>query len=173
MDIPAINRWADFWRYTVGVNVIPAVGVTKKPLVSWKEDKRGNWQIEPIPKELHDEWKQKGMFRTGMAVICGKVFHNEDKKDLYLCAIDCDNKKGIDVMHSKGIEYLSQQTLTEQHDNPNKAHFYFYTHTPMPKKSSDAVNFEIVQKMEKDEVPAIEMKVLKAAPFCPRSSLIT
>ena len=41
------------------------------------------------------------------------------------------------------------------HDNPNKAHFYFYTHTPMPKKSSDAVNFDIVQKMEKDEVPAI------------------
>ena len=28
----------------------------------------------------------------------------------------------------------------------------------MPKKSSDAVNFDIVQKMEKDEVPAIEMK---------------
>jgi hypothetical protein len=158
MDIPAINRWADFWRYTIGVNVIPAVGISKKPLVSWKEDKRGNWQIEPIPKELHDEWKQKGMFTSGMAVICGKIFHNEDKKDLYLCAIDTDNKKGIEVMHSKGIEYLSQQTLVEQHDNPDKAHFYFYTHTPMPKKSSDAVNFEIVQKMEKDEVPAIEMK---------------
>ena len=51
MDIPAINRWADFWRYTVGVNVIPAVGISKKPLVSWKEDKRGNWQIEPKLQE--------------------------------------------------------------------------------------------------------------------------
>ena len=103
-----------FLEIYIGVNVIPAVGVTKKPLVSWKEDKRGNWQIEPIPKEIHDEWKQKGMFRNGMAVICGKVFHNEDKKDLYLVHIDCDNNKGIDVMHSKGIEYLSHgQTLVE------------------------------------------------------------
>lgn len=158
MDLPTINRWADFWRNTIGMNVIPADCKSKKPLVSWKEDPRGNWQIDPIPKEIHDEWKTKGMFRQGMAIICGKIHHVEEKKNLYLCAIDCDNKKGIEVMHSKGIEYLAQQTLTEQHDNPNKAHFYFYTTKPMPKKSSDAVNFDMVQKMEKDEIPAIEMK---------------
>lgn len=158
MDIPAMNRWADYWRYTIGMNVIPADGKTKKPLVSWKEDPRGNWQIEPIPKEIHEEWKMKGMFRDGMAVVCGKVHHNQEKNNLYLCAVDCDNKKAIDVMHSNGIEYLSQKTLVEQHDNPNKAHFYFYTHKPMPKKSSDAVNFDMVEKMEKGEIPAIEMK---------------
>ena len=158
MDIPAINRWADFWRYKIGVNVIPADGVSKKPIVSWKGDPRGNWQIDPIPKEIHDEWKTKGMFRDGIAVVCGKIHHVEEKKHLYLCAIDCDNKKAIDVLHSNGIEYLAQRTLVEQHDNPNKAHFYFYTNRPMPKKSSDAVNFDMVQKMEKNEIPAIEMK---------------
>jgi len=158
MDIPAINRWADFWRYQVGVNVIPADSIKKKPLVSWQKDPRGNWQIEPIPEEIHNEWKSTGMFKTGMAMVCGKVFHNEEKKNLYVCAIDCDNRKGIEVLHSKGIEYLSQKTLVEQHDNPNKAHFYFYTTKPMQKKSSDAVNFDMVKKMDADEIPAIEVK---------------
>lgn len=158
MDLPAINRWADFWRYNVGLNVIPADSVKKKPLVSWQKDSRGNWQIEPIPDKIHNEWKTTGMFKTGMAIICGRVFHNKDKKDLYICAIDCDNKKAIDVLHSKGIDYLSQQTLVEQHDNPDKAHFYFYTTKPMQKKSSDAVNFDMVKKMDVNEIPAIEMK---------------
>ncbi len=158
MDIQTVNRWADFWRYNIGVNVIPADSVSKKPIVSWQKDPRGNWQLEPIPKEIHDEWKTKGSFKSGMAIICGKIHHNEEKKNLYLCAIDCDNKKGVESMHSKGIEYMSKKTLVEQHDNPEKAHFYFYTTKPMPKKSSDAVNFDMVQKMEKNEIPAIEMK---------------
>ena len=152
MNLHQINMWADFWRNNIGVNVIPAVSMNKKPLVSWKEDTRGNWQIDPIPQEIHNEWKSSGMFKSGMAVICGKVFRGENK-DMYLCAIDCDNKLAIDEM-TKDIIKTSEKTIVEQHiDDPNKAHFYFLTTRPMPKKSSD-----VIGKVKINKVPSIEMK---------------
>lgn len=157
MDLHQINRWADFWRNEIGVNVIPAVSINKKPLVSWKEDPRGNWQEEPIPQSLHDEWKNKGMFKSGMAIICGRVFRGKNEGK-YLCAIDCDNRLAIDEM-TKDLKRMSEKTIVEQHkDNPNKAHFYFYTTKPMPKKSSDTTSEKLSEKINDNEVPAIEMK---------------
>ena len=151
MDLHTINRWADFWRNDIGVNVIPAVSINKKPLVEWKEDTRGNWQTEPIPQEIHDSWKSSEMFKSGMAIICGKIFRGE-YKGKYLCAIDCDNRLAIDEM-TKDIKRMSEITIVEQHpDNLDKAHFYFLTNTPMQKKSSDSA------KNMGEEVPAIEMK---------------
>ncbi len=49
-----INEYADFWRYDIGVNVIPAETRKKLPLVKWAE-----WQDKPIPKELHGKWKSE------------------------------------------------------------------------------------------------------------------
>jgi hypothetical protein len=58
---------------------------------------------------------------------------------------------------TKDLERMSEKTIIEQHkDNPNKAHFYFYTTKPMPKKSSDTVSLS--EKINNNEVPAIEMK---------------
>ena len=154
-----INEWADFWRNEVGVNVIPANSITKKTFIKWKDDPRGNWQIQPIPQDIHDNWKNTDAFKDGLAVICGKVWHNESKKELYLCAIDADNQKGIDVLSEQGIGHIAKNTLVEQHPNTlDKAHFYFYTHKPMPKKSSDVVNLELLEKINKNEIPALEMK---------------
>ena len=153
-----INEWADFWRYDIGVNVIPANSINKKTWVSWKEDARGNWQIEPIPEYIHNDWKKNFTFKDGMAIICGKVHHNPERKGLYLCAVDCDNKKAIEVLTQKGIQVMAEKTLIEMHDNPNKAHFYFYTTKPIPKKSSDAVNLELLQKIQTNEIPALEVK---------------
>lgn len=153
-----INMWADFWRYEVGVNVIPADSVAKKTSVKWKDDPRGNWQIQPIPESIHDEWKKTFAFKDGMAIICGKVHHNKEKSGLFLCAIDADNKKAIDVFSRNKFDDLAQKTLVEMHDNPNKAHFYFYTRKPMPKKSSDAVTLDLLQKIQSNEIPALEMK---------------
>ena len=159
MDLKEINDWADFWRDHVGMNVIPADSINKTTSVSWKNDSRGNWQVDPIPKYIHDEWKESGAFKNGMAVICGLVHHNEKWKGKYLCAIDADNLKGIQCMSKRPITEIAQETLVEQHpDNPNKAHYYFYTTRPMPKKSSDAVNLELFEKMKSNEAPALEMK---------------
>ena len=50
------NEYADFWRYEIGVNVIPANSKQKIPLTKWTE-----YQNNPIPKEIHDEWKKENL----------------------------------------------------------------------------------------------------------------
>ena len=51
------NGWADFWRYKIGVNVIPADTRKKVTYESWSE-----WQDKPIPQELHNDWKAQNAF---------------------------------------------------------------------------------------------------------------
>lgn len=152
-----INQWADFWRNTIGVNVIPAVGKLKKPKVKWKDAEEGNWQFDPIPQSLHDEWKKTGAFKDGMAIVCGKVLHREDRKHLYLCALDMDNKMAISCV-TADIEKLAKSTIVEQHANKGTAHAYVYTTIPMFKKSSDSTNAKLQQQMNNNEIPAIELK---------------
>ncbi len=149
-----INEWADFWRDDVGVNVIPANTKYKKPIVAWTE-----WQDKPIPKELHEQWKREKIFENGMAIVVGKVWHNELKAGLYLCAVDCDNRKAIEEMMPKGVEHYAKQTLIELHpDDSTKCHFYCYTMKPVPKKSSDMVNPKQAQQLKNNEIPALEVK---------------
>ena len=97
------NQWADFWYYLKGVNVIPSHNLTKKPKIAWKK-----YQNEPVPEELFKEWKEKGMFEEGIAIICGKVFRS-DNQGLYLNAIDCDNKAGTDAMCPQGIKEIAKK----------------------------------------------------------------
>ena len=125
------NEWADFWRNDVGVNVIPANTAEKTTDILWTNDPRGNWQTEPIPQEVHDGWKNRGMFEKGMAIVCGQVFHNEQFKGMWLNAIDCDNKEGTNAMCPSGVEFIAKGTLVEQHANPDKCHIFFYTDKPL------------------------------------------
>lgn len=154
------NDWADFWRHLVGINAIPADTAKKKPLVSWSQ-----YQDEPIPESLHEQWKSTGAFSAGIAVILGKVWHNRQKEGLYLIGIDCDNAKAIEEICSRNeqiisLSQLAQWTLVEQHsDNLSKAHVLLYSHKPFPKKSSDS-NGQLNPKLNANEVPAIEVKGL-------------
>lgn len=125
------NDHADFFRHEVGVNVIPANSITKKPKVQWKDDPRGNWQTEPIPQEIHDDWKRRGMFDEGLANLCGQVFHNEQYKGMWLNVLDCDNKAGVDALCPTSVEHTAKGTLVERHANPEKCHIYFYTDKPL------------------------------------------
>lgn len=76
--LKTINDWADFWRYQIGVNVIPANTRKKETYESWKE-----WQDKPISEDLHNEWKKSGVFNNGLAIILGKVHHNRQKEGLF------------------------------------------------------------------------------------------
>jgi hypothetical protein len=80
------NGSADFWRYHIGVNVIPADTKNKVTYQRWSE-----WQDKAIPEELHNRWKAENAFSKGIAIIPGKVWHREDKKGLYFIFIDADN----------------------------------------------------------------------------------
>lgn len=136
----SINESADFWRYDIGVSVIPADTVNKKPLVTWSE-----WQDKPIPEDIHYQWKQQAAFSEGIAIMPGKVWHNEHKRHLYFTFIDADTQKAIDELCSisdkiSSVQELSKKFLVEQHkDNPQKAHVYFYSPIPFPKKNADSV----------------------------------
>lgn len=126
------NEYADYWRYNVGVNVIPAKSKEKIPLVKWSE-----FQDKPIPQKLHDEWKEQNKFDEGMAVICGKVHFNKEHEGKWLNGIDCDNKLGLDEMCPSGINNIASITVVEQHANKDKGHIYFYTSEPIKSKSGN------------------------------------
>ena len=117
------NGWADFWRYCIGVNVIPADTWNKRTFVEWKQ-----WQEQPIPEALHKEWKEKNAFKDGIAIIVGRVWHRADRLGYYLAAIDADNLKAMgELCMREGkrltLAELAQKTLVEQHpSNPDKAH---------------------------------------------------
>ena len=70
------NNWADYWRYFIGANVIPANTREKTVSVSWKE-----YQNNAISDEQHNKWKVGRAFDNGMAVIAGKIWHNSLRKD--------------------------------------------------------------------------------------------
>jgi hypothetical protein len=88
------NKWADYWRYDIGVNVIPADIKNKTIWITWSE-----WQDKPIPEELHNKWKSENAFSKGIAIILGIVWHNKQINKagllLYLDAIYADNLKAI------------------------------------------------------------------------------
>jgi len=153
------NRFADFWRYDIGVNVIPADTRHKITYIEWSQ-----WQDNPIHDELHNQWKEQNAFKNGMAVILGRVWHRPDLANYYLVGIDADNKKAIEEICNfnnkpKSIHETAAVTIVEQHnDNPNKAHFYFYTTRPIKGKSSD--QNRLSDKISANDVPAIEIKSL-------------
>lgn len=155
MSIDEINQWADHWRHTVGANVIPANTKSKKPLVTWTE-----WQHQPIPQTLHEQWKKTNAFSTGMAVICGKLWHSSKYKNLYLCAIDCDNALAVEeVTHGVSIDAFARDNLMEMHlDNTSKCHIYYLLKEPITSKGSVAVDKSMEEKIKLGMVPAIEIK---------------
>jgi hypothetical protein len=85
------NACADYWRYYVGVNTIPANTRKKVTYEPWSE-----YQSSPISEEQYKEWKIKGAFNNGIAIILGKVWHNKQRFGLYLNGIDLDNRKAIE-----------------------------------------------------------------------------
>ncbi|MGD9534538.1 MAG: hypothetical protein AB7V56_12315 [Candidatus Nitrosocosmicus sp.] len=158
-NVQSFNDWADFWRYVCGLNVIPANSRKKETYERWSQ-----WQNEGISEEQHKEWKQNNSFSNGIAIMSGKVWHKEELKDYYLCFFDLDNEKAIEevcnnVFRVKSIDELAQQTIVEQHlDNKSKAHVYFYTKHILKKKGSDVTKLK--DRIESNEIPAIEVKCL-------------
>lgn len=121
------NQWADYWRNKVGVNVIPNDSVNKKPRVEW-----GKWHSEPVPQQLHDEWKSSGMFELGMALAVGRAWHlnngNNESNKLFLVAIDCDNMNAVNYAMAS-LPFASM--ARESRGVAEKLHLYFYAREQM------------------------------------------
>jgi putative DNA primase/helicase len=156
---PQCNAYADYWRYYVGVNIIPAYSIGKKPSVEWKE-----YQNVPIPESIHEKWKKEGRFIAGSALIMGKIWHRPDLLDPehFLVGIDADNQLAIiELLTMKGrtrtIEQFSRVTVVEQYENgKDRMHFYVYTiGGQLRNKSSDKANNK---DFEQSKLPSFEVK---------------
>jgi DNA replicative helicase MCM subunit Mcm2 (Cdc46/Mcm family) len=149
-----INQWADYYYYQLGVNVIPADTKNKRTYEKWSQ-----WQLNPLPENIFQEWKDNHRFDSGIAVICGRAWRGV-REGKYLTFIDCDNKKAIDEFcGDKTLEQISKDFLVEQHrDNPNKAHIFFFTESFIPKKSSDVLESALVDEKEQVDIPLFEIK---------------
>ncbi len=159
-----MNESADFWFYDTGVNVFPANTKDKNTFESWTE-----WQNKPIPDQVHESRKKSGYYNNGIAIIPGPIWRGP-YKGKYLVAIDLDNKKAIDEFVGSGLEELKQQTLVEQHADPNKMHIYFIVEREIPNKASDKVDISKAEKIKVNEIPALEVKSnSKGIMFCSTS----
>ena len=160
-----INKWADFWHYQIGVNVIPADTENKETYENWLQ-----WQDKPISDELHEQRKRNGEYNKGIAIVTGPIWRGKNKGK-YLNGIDCDNKKAIEKICTKDdkaipLEELAKWTIVEQHkDNPDKAHIYLMSTKPFKNKSSTAINQKLVNGINDNEVPVIEVKCEKRIMF--------
>jgi Bifunctional DNA primase/polymerase, N-terminal len=163
-SLDEVNKWADFWFYEIGVNVISADTKNKQTHENWSQ-----WQDKPIPEEEHEQRKKNGKYNKGIALIPGKIWRGPFKGK-YLVAIDLDNKKAIEEFCRGGLEELKQRTLVEQTSNPEKMHIYFIVDREIPNKASDKSNAEILEKIDANEVPALEVKSNgKGIMFCANS----
>ena len=149
-----MNHSADFWHDGVGVNVIPADTKKKRTYENWTQ-----WQDQSIPDEIHKSHKENGDYNNGIAIIPGPIWRGP-YKGKYLVAIDLDNKKAIEEFckDENGLEELKLQTLVEQHDDPNKMHIYFIVEREIPNKASDKVDSSQSDKINANEIPALEVK---------------
>jgi len=149
------NAWADYWRYYIGVNVIPSIGKMKRPTEKWEM-----YQDKPIPEEIHNGWKSRGRFNDGIAIMMGRIWHRKDLDGYYIAGIDADNLIAIkELLTRNGItitpEKFAKNTIVEQHTNKEKMHFYVYTiGRPLRNKTSDVGRPGI----DIQSIPAFEVK---------------
>jgi hypothetical protein len=132
-----MNDAAKRWCYVVGANVIPADSRKKVPLVKWKE-----FQNALIPDEVFENWLANDMFKGGLAIVLGKLWHKNP--ELYISGIDADNDLAISEICTIGdgrtlpLQEFAKEYYIEQHlDDPTRAHFVILSTAPFPKKSSD------------------------------------
>lgn len=76
----------------------------KKPIVEWTQ-----YQDNPISEWQHEKWKSENAFSRGMAVIAGKVWHRQDKKDYYLVALDADKIETINEICTRNGTYTDEK----------------------------------------------------------------
>ncbi len=148
----------EFWNNTMGLNIIPYDTQYKIPQISSYIEYLNNL----IPRKTLEKWNKENKFSKGIALIPGEIWWGPYKGQ-YLVAIDCDNKKAIDeICYHLGFEdinELSKWTIVEQHkDDLTKAHIYIKINQTNKKKSSDKINNDLANKLDVNDIPAIEVK---------------
>ena len=140
----------DFVYYELGVNIIPADTINKKPLIEWEY-----YQTNELTESEYLENKKNGLYNKGIAIICGKIWRGRFK-DYWINGIDLDNELAIKEFCTRdGIvsdKFLSENLVESHEDDPHSIHVLVVTDEPMLSKAPDKNNFD--RSMQ----PAIEVK---------------
>jgi hypothetical protein len=91
-----MNEAANWWRYVVGANIIPCISQRKRPIVKLKK-----YQTEPISDDVRNGWLANDMFKNGLAIVLGKLWHKNP--ELYISGIDADNGLAITEICTVGF----------------------------------------------------------------------
>lgn len=98
-----MNDWADFYRCN-GFNLIPTSG--KVPI-----EKHKQFFYKPIPVELHNYWKKMRLFNNGMAIINGRLWHHEYRKNIFAHTVDCDTEEATRLIcNVNGVQLSHHST---------------------------------------------------------------
>lgn len=145
-----VHEGTDFLYYVLGVNIIPADTVNKKPLVAeWKR-----LQSEELTEQEYLANKQNDAYNQGVAIICGKIWRGLNK-DKWINGIDLDNEIAIREFCSQEGKYTVEEFLRENlyefhKDDSNSLHIYIITDKPIKSKARGTIDIE--------NQPAIEIK---------------
>ena len=88
--------------------------------------------------------RQQDRYSSGIAIFAGTIWHRQDKKGLYLVALDADTATGIKELCTRNgqtisLQKMSEKFIVEQHeDDPDRAHILFYSPVPFPQKVADS-----------------------------------
>lgn len=159
------NDYADFYRYTWGVNCVPSNGCQ---MFKGGDIPHGNlpepwkdWTDKPIPLELHNKWKKENKFDKGIMRITGPVWHNEKFKDYIYVSFDSDNSCATEEFIPGGPIDNSQKGVIEMHlGTSGKCHWEFFVskNTTLKPKATDANNPDLKDDIDNDKIPSFEIK---------------
>ncbi len=150
--IPTVaNDEVDFRRYKQGFNVIPANSVNKKTWIEWKNGPI-NFQVNPIPEDLHNEWKAENQFKDGYAIIVGKLWFGENAGK-YGLVIDYDKWEAVEKWFGvwDNVIESANRTRIEWHQNKEKLHYFVYTKLQLENNNS---------------IPGIEIRARNELVYC-------
>jgi len=106
-----LEQWVNFWRYKIGLNVIPCFPKSKVAAIEWKEYQ-------------NKKYEDKILLGYNLAIVCGKVSNR-------LVVIDIDSPEIFDELFPEK-EQLLQETIVIQ-TGSGKYHIYFRINSDLPK----------------------------------------
>lgn len=139
LDIWTHNDHADFYRGN-GFNVIPVNG--KVPVEQYKQ-----FFDKPIPIELHNYWKKTGLFDNGIAIINGRLWHHEYRKNMFAYTVDCDSEEGTKLICTVNGVQLTPEEMTKKGIAAEKTsrgyHFIGFSDVEFPNLAANVSGIEV------------------------------
>jgi hypothetical protein len=128
-----MNEWAIRY-FENGLTSIPMNTNENKPMV-----KLSQYTDNPPSRQVIEEWITKGLYKYGLALVCGRCQRGKFK-GLYLNCLDIDELSILNkLLEMFSLEELSKNGIfVEQHDKA-RAHLWIFSTRPFPKLHREGI----------------------------------